>query len=163
MDNFNLEVPINKVSFGNCSINILLELYKLGKAPNLMMIGGQADFGAFDSVVTKDFLEWFRACYSGAQARHSRENPTFKLWHLNGSLSSYSKEQHLFTFYELDSPTSSELNIAKNQKTVFVSSSTRLIRTRSCNGFTVMDIPPVKMRNALSKLNYVVCLFADTI
>jgi glycosyltransferase involved in cell wall biosynthesis len=123
MDNFNLEVPINKVSFGNCSINILIELFKLGKKPNLMMIGGQADFGAFDSVVTKDFLEWFRACYVGAQARHSRENPTFKLWHLNGSLSSYSKEQHLFTFYELDSPTSSELNIAKNQKTVFVSSS----------------------------------------
>jgi glycosyltransferase involved in cell wall biosynthesis len=123
MDNFNLELAVNKLSFGNCSINILLELFKQGKKPTLMMIGGQADFNSFDSTISADFLDWFKSCYVGAQARHNRKNPTFKLWHLNGSLNSYSADQHLFTFYELDSPTSSELNIVKNQKTVFVSSS----------------------------------------
>lgn len=123
MGNFNLEIPVNKVSFGNCSINILFELFKLNKKPNIVTIGGHADFGAFAGLVDNDFLEWFKSCFSGAQARISRNDPTFKLWHLNGSLNSYSKEQHLFTFYELDSPTPSELNIAKNQKTLFLSSS----------------------------------------
>ncbi len=46
-----------------------------------------------------------------------------KLWNINGSLSSYSKEQVLLTFYELDSPTNSEINIIKNQKVTLVSSS----------------------------------------
>jgi glycosyltransferase involved in cell wall biosynthesis len=123
MDRFNLELAINKLSFGNCSINILLELYKLKKDPTLMLIGGQADFGSYAGLIGNDFLEWFKSLYANSQARHNRENPTFKLWHLNGSLSSFSKDQYLFTFYELDSPTHSELNIIKNQQKVLVSSS----------------------------------------
>lgn len=123
MNNFNLELPVNKLSFGNCSVNILLELFKLGKKPTIMMVGGQADFGSFAGTLSNDFLEWFKDCYSEAQSRHSRKNPTFKLWHLNGSLNSFSEKQYLFTFYELDRPTKSEINIIKNQSKVFVSSS----------------------------------------
>ena len=123
MDKFNLELAVNKLSFGNCSINLLLELYKLKKEPSLMLIGGQADFASFASLVDEGFLSWFKSLYVGAQSKHNRKNPTFKLWHLNGSLSSFSEDQYLFTFYELDSPTKSELNIIRNQKKVLVSSS----------------------------------------
>jgi len=123
MENFNLEIPINKLSFGNCSINILFELFKLKRNPTIVPIGAQVDFSGFAPFISKEFMEWFKSCTSGVQSRHSRKNPTVKLWHLSGSLNSYSDNQHLFTFYELDSPTSSEVNIVKNQKEVFFSSS----------------------------------------
>lgn len=122
MENFNLEVPVNKLSFGNCSINILFELFKMKRDPTIFLVGGQADFSTFSNSIPNGFLDWFKSCYSGAQSRHLRENPTFKLWHLNGSLNSFSDDQYLFSFYELDSPTPSELNIVKNQKHVFFSS-----------------------------------------
>jgi glycosyltransferase involved in cell wall biosynthesis len=121
MDNLTLEVPINGLSFGNCSINILKQLFKLGINPKISLIGGSADVSSFDNL-NKDFLDWMTHCLSSFNSKHSRDNICFKLWHINGSMSSASKEQVLFSFYELDSPTSSEINIVKNQKNVLFSS-----------------------------------------
>ena len=123
MAKFNLELAVNKLSFGNCSVNILLELFKLKESPTLMLIGGQADIASFEGSLTQDFLNWLQEIAVSTQAKHDRKKPTFKLWHLNGSLSSFSEDQYLFTFYELDSPTKTELNIVKNQKKLLVSSS----------------------------------------
>ena len=123
MQNFNLDLPINKLSFGNCSINILIELFKLKLNPTLFLNNGQGDFSGFGNSLPDGFLEWINSCASTSQARHSRKNPTLRLWHLNGSLNSYSNDQYLFSFYELDSPTPTEVNIAKNQKKVILSSS----------------------------------------
>lgn len=47
---------------------------------------------------------------------YSRDIPVFRLWHLNGSLESYSNNQTLLTFYELDNPTKFELCAARNSK-----------------------------------------------
>jgi glycosyltransferase involved in cell wall biosynthesis len=52
----------------------------------------------------------------------SRKDPIFKLWHINGSLESYSDRQFLLTFHELDALTQSEINILKNNDKVLVSS-----------------------------------------
>jgi hypothetical protein len=120
--NFNLEIPVNKLSFGNCSVNILFELYKMKKNPTIFLVGGQADLSSFSNSIPDGFLSWFKESCLTAQLKHCRKNPTLKLWHLNGSLSSLSNDQYLFTFYELDSPTPSEVNVAKNQKHVFFSS-----------------------------------------
>jgi hypothetical protein len=122
VENLNLELPVNKLSFGNCSINILLELFKMKKNPTIFLVGGQADFSTFSKNVPEGFIDWFKDACSASQSRHSRKNPTFKLWHLNGSMNSTSNDQYLFTFYELDSPTPTEVNIVKNQKHVFFSS-----------------------------------------
>ena len=54
--------------------------------------------------------------------KHSRNTPTFKLWHINGSLESYSNNQVLLSFYELDQPTQEELNIVKNNSKVLFTS-----------------------------------------
>jgi len=122
MQDFNLDIPINSLSFGNCSVNILKEIFKRGLSPTISLIGDKADFSAFEGKIDVQFLEWVKQrCYS-FNSRHRRTNPTFKLWHINGSLSSQSTSQTLLTFYELDSPTSSEINIIKNQKSVLVSS-----------------------------------------
>ncbi len=57
-----------------------------------------------------------------ASARHNRDDIALKLWHLLGGMESVSKEQVLFTFYEVDNPTPSEINTIKNNKKVIVSS-----------------------------------------
>lgn len=122
MSNFNLELAVNSLSFGNCSVNILREVYKQGLNPTISLIGDKADFSAFEGSLEPSFLEWVRERAISFSSSHKRSNPSFKLWHLNGSLTSPSKEQFLFSFYELDSPTSSEINIVKNQKKLFLSS-----------------------------------------
>ncbi len=69
------------------------------------------------------YTEWLSKCSAKADERHSRENPCIKLWHIQNSLESFSKDQYLYTFYELDQPTSREINILKNQKLVMMPSS----------------------------------------
>jgi len=107
-----LNVPINSVSFGQVATMILRGLFNRGHEVVVSPIGNSIDFST-----QKDdqiFQNWVA---SGAQKflkEHSRENPAFKLWHLNGSLETVSKKNILMTFYELDSPTEEEINIAKN-------------------------------------------------
>jgi len=122
MIDFNLEVPINNLSFGNCAVNILKEIFRRNLNPTISLIGDRADFSSFEKTLDPKFLEWVKARSFSFQEKHKRDNPTFKLWHINGSLSSCSRDQTLFTFYEVDSPTKTEVNILKNQKNVLVSS-----------------------------------------
>ena len=50
------------------------------------------------------------------------DTPTIKCWHLQDSLSSYSKSQLLLSFFECSEPTLNEYNIVKNNtKTLFSS------------------------------------------
>jgi hypothetical protein len=118
----NIETPINSLSFGNCSANILFEFFKKKISPTLFLIGNYND-SSFRKNFPEDFFKWLSFCATDASQKHKRDIPTLKLWHLNNSLSSLSNEQYLFTFYELDSPTKTEINIANNQKRVFLSSS----------------------------------------
>lgn len=72
--------------------------------------------------VDQDFVNWIQNSANSAIKKHNRKNPIFKLWHLNGSLESFSEKQVLLSFYELDSPTESEVNIVKNNSKVLLSS-----------------------------------------
>lgn len=69
-----------------------------------------------------EFSNWIGQSLQKANSSHSKNNPILKLWHLSGSLESFSKEQVLISFYELDSPTKTELNIVKNNNKVVLSS-----------------------------------------
>jgi len=115
-----LNLPINSVSFGQVSTLILRELYKRGLEPCSLFPIGEVDFSTQEK--DDDFFEWVQKCVSKRNFSHSRKNPTLKLWHLNGSMESYSENNSLLTFYELDSPTKSEINIAKNNKNLIVTS-----------------------------------------
>lgn len=116
---FALHGPINKLSFGNTFICILREIHKRGLQPYIFTIGND-DFGGFQ--LSNDFLSWFNSCKAKSLKSYKRDIPVVKLWHLNGSLESFGKNQTLFTFYELDSPTEVELNIVRNNKRVIFSS-----------------------------------------
>lgn len=84
------------------------------------------------------FFEWITKAAQSAQRLHNRKNPIFKLWHINGSLESFSEKQVLLSFYELDSPTPLEINIVSNNAEVLLSSNYAISRFNAagCNNLS---------------------------
>ena len=116
-----VEVPVNSLSFGNVSVNLLREMYKKQMDIALFPIGGQADLDAFDKI-DKNFVEWLQKSTDNRFTKLDKDIPTFKLWHINGAEKRITSKQYLYTFYELDSPTEVEKSIVKLQDKVIFSS-----------------------------------------
>ncbi len=116
---FSLNLPLNSVSFGQTSIAILREIKRRGMTPPLSPIG-QIDLSAQKE--DEEFKNWLNLCLYRFNRQHSRKTPIVKLWHLQGSLESFSNKQILISFYELDHPTESEKNIIKNNERVLFTS-----------------------------------------
>jgi hypothetical protein len=112
MSGLTFNVPINAVSFGQVSTALLRESREREMSPLLFPIGGGIDLSS--QKPNDAFKEWVGAAVTKAHEKHSRDDKTFKLWHLNGGLDSPSKDHLLMTFYELDSPTKTEINVLKN-------------------------------------------------
>ena len=113
--------PINSLSFGNVSLNILREIYKKEINVALFPIGDEIQLGAYDKI-DPDFKNWIA---SSAQNRFNLVNkdiPTLTQWHLNGSEMRVSSRQFLYTFYETDEPTSTEKSLVNLQDKVIFSS-----------------------------------------
>ena len=116
-----VDAPINSLSFGNVSVNLLREMYKKQMDIALFPVGEQADLEAFDKI-DKDFVEWLQDATDKRFSRIDQDTPSFKLWHINGAERRITPRQYLYTFYELDSPTETEKSIVKLQnKTIFSS------------------------------------------
>jgi glycosyltransferase involved in cell wall biosynthesis len=117
--NFSLHLPLNKLSFGQVSHCILREIYSRGLEPCLFQVNEELDAFSLD----QDFVKWLKSCILKGLQKHKREDPLFRLWHLNShALSSFSNKQILLSFYELDAPTPCEINIAKNMHQLAFSS-----------------------------------------
>ena len=114
---FNL--PLNSTSLGQVSLSILRELFNRKISINLFPIGG-IDLSSQKEDV--EFFNWIQNSIISSSKDHNRKIPIFKLWHINGSLESFSDKQVLLSFYEVDSPTSTEINIIKNNTKVLFSS-----------------------------------------
>ena len=113
------EVPLNPVSFGQVSTALLRETYARSMNPSIFPIGN-VDLSTQEN--DDDFFKWLQDKITRSYRIHKRDTPCIKLWHLNGGLSSVSNKQVLFSFYEVDSPTPSEVNVVKQNTTVFSSS-----------------------------------------
>lgn len=114
---FNL--PLNSTSLGQVSLGILRELFQRKVDIDLFPIGG-IDLGTQKQ--DQDFNNWIQNSIISSYRNFSRNTPIFKLWHLNGSLESFSNKQVLLSFYEVDSPTPVEINIIKNNEKLLLSS-----------------------------------------
>ena len=114
-----LEVPINRVSFGNVSFNIIRELYKREYPIGIFPIG-EPDFSAFD--INDGLKKYIEDAVNNRFDFLKKDIPSFKLWHLNGSENRKTRSQYLFTFYECSQPTTFESAIAAAQDHVFFSS-----------------------------------------
>ena len=117
--NLIVEAPLNSLSFGNVSYNFLRELYKANVDIALFPIG-EPDLSAFQP--TQEFVNWLQKSISVRFDSLSKNLPTLKLWHLNGSDNLRSRNQTLVTFYECNKPTNVEKNIANLQSKVLFSS-----------------------------------------
>lgn len=119
---FSLNFPINGVSFGQVSTLILRELYTRNPQsfPPLFLIGDKTDLSSQGA--SPHFFNWIQECTNQSYLNHSRDIPCFKLWHFTGGFESPSKVHNLITFYELDSPTPSEKNVAKSCDNLFFTS-----------------------------------------
>jgi glycosyltransferase involved in cell wall biosynthesis len=138
MSDFSLHLPINSVSFGQCSVAILREIYTKGLEPALIPIG-QPD--ASCQKIDPAFGDWLNRCLAKGQTSHSRKIPVIKLWHIEGSLESFSEKQILYTFYELDSPTPVEINTVKNQTRVIVSNRYCASNFENCGVTNIATVP----------------------
>jgi len=116
-----VDAPINSLSFGNVSVNLLREMYKKQMDIALFPVGEQADLEAYDKI-DKDFVAWLQDATDKRFSKIDQDTPSFKLWHINGAERRITPRQYLYTFYELDSPTEVEKSIVKLQnKTIFSS------------------------------------------
>ena len=117
---FVFHAPFNAVSFGQVSTAISRELFKRGTDCTILPFRDNANFQS--QQLSEDYIKWFRERVNAFHETHSRDNPCLQLWHFKDSLLSPSNELNLFSFYELDSPTKIELNVARNCKKLIFSS-----------------------------------------
>lgn len=117
---FAVDFPLNSLSFGQVSFNLLYEFFKMGLKPSIFTASDiKIDFSAYD--FEQDFIDWIIKNHNEALLTHNKKNPVIRVWHINGSLKSYSDKQILLTFHETDQITPIESNILKNS-TVCVTS-----------------------------------------
>lgn len=114
-----VEAPLNSLSLGQVSINILKELYKKNIDIGLFPIGN-IDLNVFN--LSQEFINFLQNSINNRFSYIDKDTPSFKLWHLNGSENRKNKNQYLYTFYECSNPTNIETSIANVQDNVFFSS-----------------------------------------
>ena len=119
--NLTVNAPINSLSFGNVSLNILRELYKKNTELTFFPIGDNVEISAFDKI-KKDFVDYLQNSTNKRFETISKNTPCLKLWHIFGSESRLSKNQSLYTFHETSDLTKIEKNLLKTQDLIFVSS-----------------------------------------
>lgn len=107
--------PINSVSFGQVSYNILKNLkdYKLFPIGNL-------DFSSFREEPEEQ--QKIGQAIFNSHVSASRKETSLKLWHISGLLESYSDKRAAITFHETDRLTDTEVNILNQLDIVFVTS-----------------------------------------
>lgn len=112
---FSVQVPLNQLSFGQVSYNLLYEFYKMGLNPSIFKASDHAiDHSAYD--FDQEFLNWINVNHSNAVVNHNRNLPVIRVWHINDSWRNYSNNQVLLTFHETNQLTPVEANIAKHSK-----------------------------------------------
>jgi len=139
MDELVFKCPINSVSFGNVSLNLMREMFKRKMSVAHFPIGNP-DAAVYDKL-EPDFQEWLQNCINNRFKLLRPDLPTVQLWHLNGAENRITSRQFLVTFYELNSPTLVEKNIAAIQDEVFFSSSHAEHAFRAIGCRNVSSIP----------------------
>jgi len=116
-----VNAPINALSFGNVSINILRSLYKKGVDLCFFPVGDKTDISAYDKI-DPNFVTYLQESTNNRYNKIQKDMPALKLWHIFGSESRYVSNQSLFTFHEVSELTEIEKNLLSLQDNIFVTS-----------------------------------------
>lgn len=138
MNKLLIEAPLNSLSFGNVTYNILREFSKRDIEVGYFPIGN-IDIAAFES--SEEFKTWLQKAVDRRWDILASNSPSLKLWHLNGGENRKSSQQNLLTFHECSEPTNVEISVCKSQnKTLFSSNYSReLFEQRGCSN--VQSVP----------------------
>ena len=118
-----IDAPINNLSLGNVSLNIIRELIRREHPiSGIFPVGDNADFSAYDKLDPDVRTEIIDLAMNRLK-NFNRNDPTFRLWHIMGAEKKLSDNQYLFSFYECDSPTIEEIRILQAQTHTFFSCS----------------------------------------
>lgn len=139
MENLIFKCPVNQVSFGNVSLNLLREMFNRDMVIAHFPIGN-VDGSVYDKI-PKEFKEWLESSINNRFKLIKKDIPTLQLWHINGSENRITKDHHLITFYELDSPTETEKNIIDIHDSVMFSSSYAAQCFKSVGCRNVSNVP----------------------
>ena len=140
INNLTVRCPLNGLSFGNVSYNILRELYKLDTRISLLPVGNKADLSAFDSI-DQGFAEWIKTSLEDRYKTIKREDPFINLWHVTGSDSKIGDKNVLYSFYEGSQPTEEEVNLVKLYDSVVFSSKYARDSFRSAGADNACAVP----------------------
>lgn len=116
---FNLEIPINSMSFGQMGWGVAYELYQRKLEPNIFPIG-EVNLAAFKP--DTNFQYWLTKCCKKAPSNYKNDSSTISLWHINGSHKRLTNRTALWTAYEASKPTQTEVNICRKFDKVFFTS-----------------------------------------
>jgi hypothetical protein len=141
MNKLIFDAPLNSLSLGNVSYNFLRELWRKDVSLAAFPVGQQINLEAYDKI-NPIFKNWLFQSVNYRHTSFSKDVPSLKIWHINGAEYSISKDQYLYTFYEVDSPTPQEINIVKNQKHVFFSSSeaANIFKNHGCENVSFLPL-----------------------
>lgn len=134
-----VETPINSLSFGNVSVNILREMFKKNVEVGLFPIGNP-DLSAYS--LDSEFTTWLKESIDKHLDLLAEKTPVFKLWHLNGGENRKAPQQNLYTFYECSEPTKHEIAVCKSQNKTFFSStySKNLFADAGCDNVSFIPL-----------------------
>lgn len=117
-----VDAPINSLSLGNVSFNIIKELFEKGHEVGIWPVNEQnIDVSAYD--ISEDLKEKFTNAINSRLDFLSPDIPSLKVWHLNGSENRKNAKQYLYTFYECSQPTDAERKLCNAQEETIFSSS----------------------------------------
>lgn len=116
IDKLVFEGPLNNLSMGNVSINLLLSMYRKNIKVLYLPIG-QPDIGNYN--LSEDFKLWLQSASNNFLNSYQRDWVTLKNWHLSGSHHFPTDKRYLISYHETDSVTPQENNIVKNINKVF--------------------------------------------
>lgn len=116
-----IDAPLNGLSFGQVTVNILRGLSRRGIKPNIFPVGQNGDLTAYN--ISQEFNQWLGEAIGSAAVKHTRDTKTLKLWHINGAHTSHANKRVLLTFHETDELTLHEKNTLQQQDAVLVTSS----------------------------------------
>jgi hypothetical protein len=121
MSAYLINAPINNLSFGNVSFNILKEFYRSNKDIGIFPIGDSIQNQAFDKAPL-EFIQYLQTSVDARYDKIAKDAPTLKLWHVQGAESRLSRNQTLFTFHETSEITKLEKNVLNCQDKIIVTS-----------------------------------------
>ena len=108
-----------RTGYGQVSVNLLKQFYKLGLQPNVFAIENNIILTPFNPH-TKEFIEWLETCLTKAPREFDRSEPAVRYCQLVNAYSRVSTTRNiLLTAHELDAATAAEVNIVRQYDLTF--------------------------------------------